>query len=80
MLRRRVGGLGILVNKKRKWTKASYSLENPAQVMYSTSNALHCVVLLVVPSKITTNILTLVQVQEFLQKLVSWKKKAEAEV
>ncbi|XP_048561878.1 cysteine-rich receptor-like protein kinase 25 isoform X3 [Triticum urartu] len=50
VLWKRVGGLGILVNKKRKWTKASYSLEDPAQV------------------------------QKFLQMLLSWKKKAEAEV
>ncbi|KAE8782145.1 Trehalose-phosphate phosphatase [Hordeum vulgare] len=49
VLRGRDGGLGILVSKERKWTKASYSLEDPAQV------------------------------QEFLQKLVTWKK-AEAEV
>ncbi|KAM3346949.1 hypothetical protein ACQJBY_021124 [Aegilops geniculata] len=50
VLRRRVGGLGILVNKKRKWTKASYSLEDTAQV------------------------------QKFLEMLLSWKKKADAEV
>ncbi|XP_037411506.1 probable trehalose-phosphate phosphatase 4 [Triticum dicoccoides] len=38
VLRGRAGGLGILVSKERKWTKASYSLEDPAEVK---SNALH---------------------------------------
>nr|CDM81574.1 unnamed protein product [Triticum aestivum] len=32
VLRGRAGGLGILVSKERKWTKASYSLEDPAEV------------------------------------------------